>query len=107
MARAVNRSCWGNFDLIDMEQYHDATTLTPKSIVDAFQRAYHQVYGREAQVVHMFAEWYQVNGETVHRITLFGEISRLRGLAQHQQQQRQSSTDKSVIQRLIARLRGA
>jgi hypothetical protein len=107
VAQAMNRVCWGNFDLIAMEQYHDATTLTPKSIVDAFQRAYHQIYGREAQVVHMFAEWYQVNGETVHRVTLFGEISRLRGLAQHQQQQRQSSTDKSVIQRLIARLRGA
>jgi hypothetical protein len=107
MAQAMNYSCWGNFDLIAMEQYHDATTLTPKSIVDAFQRAYHQVYGRDAQVVHMFAEWYQVNGETVHRLTLFGEISRLRGLAQHQQQQHKSSTDKSVIQRLIARLRGA
>ena len=97
---------------IAMQQYNDdATTLTPRSIVDAFQRAYRQVYGRDAQVVHMFAEWYQVNGETVHRVTLFGEISRLRGLAQYQQQQRQqkekATADKSVIQRLIARLRGA
>lgn len=94
-----------------MEHHYDATTLTPKSIVDTFQRAYRQVYGRDAQVVHMFAEWYQVNGETVHRVTLFGEISRLRGLAQYQQQQQQrqkaASADKSVIQRLIARLRGA
>lgn len=94
-----------------MEQYNDATTLTPRSITDAFKSAYRQVHGRDPQVVHMFAEWYQVNGETVHRVTLFGEISRLRGLAHYQQQQRQqqrkSTADKSVIQRLIARLRGA
>ncbi|MEZ4671917.1 MAG: hypothetical protein R3E39_28770 [Anaerolineae bacterium] len=92
-----------------MQQYEDATTLTPHSIIDAFQRAYRQVYGRDAQVVHMFAEWYQVNGETVHRVTLFGEISRLRGLAQYQRQQHQERAvnDKSVIQRLIARLRRA
>jgi hypothetical protein len=50
----------------------------------------------------MFAEWYQVNGETVHRLTLFGEISRLRSLAQ---QQRLAKTDRSIVQRLIAKLR--
>jgi hypothetical protein len=68
-----------------MEQNYDSATLTPKHIVDAFQSAYRQVYGREAQVVHMFAEWYTVNGETVHRRTLFSEISRLAGLAREQQ----------------------
>ncbi len=81
----------------------DAATLSPNEIVEHYQRAYKQVHGREPQVIHMFAEWYQVNGETVHRLTLFGEISRLRSLAQ---QQRLAKTDKSVVQRLIAKLRG-
>ncbi len=67
-----------------MEQNYDGATLTPKHIVDAFQRAYKQVYGREAQVVHMFAEWYTVNGETVHRVTLFSETVRLNDLAKQQ-----------------------
>jgi hypothetical protein len=87
-----------------MQVSSEAVTLTPQEILDHYQRAYRQVHGHEAQVIHMFAEWYQINGEMVHRLTLFGEISRLRGLAQ---QQRLAKTDKSIVQRLIARLRGA
>ena len=96
-----------------MQYDHDSTTLTPKYIVDSFQSAYRQVYGRDAQVVHMFAEWYTVNGETVHRMTLFSETSRLRELArvqqgqQAQRTQQKPTTDRSMVQRLIARLRGA
>lgn len=143
-----------------MDQNHGDPTLTPQHIVEAFQQAYRQVYGREAQVVHMFAEWYTVNGETVHRMTLFSETAHLRELAKQQaiiaqQQQEQfiqqmwyaeqqaraqqeqeqraqqlatqaaglapeadvqpvqpqrqfakPTTERSVIQRLIARLRG-
>ena len=67
-----------------MEQNYDGATLTPKHIVDAFQSAYRKVYGRDAQVVHMFAEWYTVNSETVHRVTLFRETVRLNDLAREQ-----------------------
>lgn len=87
-----------------MQVTSEAVTLTPQEILEHYQRAYRQVHGQEAHVIHMFAEWYQINGEMVHRLTLFGEISRLRGLAQ---QQRLAKTDKSIVQRLIARLRGA
>jgi hypothetical protein len=80
----------------------EAATLSPNQILEQYQRAYKQIHGCEPQVMHMFAEWYQVNGETVHRLTLFGEISRLRGLAQ---QQRLARTDRSIVQRLIAKLR--
>ena len=91
-----------------MQEYYDGATLTPKHIVDSFQRAYRRVYGREAQVVHMFAEWYTVNGETVHRMTLFSEISRLNELARVQAEQRRpTANDRNMVQRLIARLRGA
>ncbi len=94
-----------------MEHNYNDATLTPKHIVDSFQNAYRRVYRREAQVVHMFAEWYTVNGETVHRMTLFSEISRLNQLARDQAAQRkpapERSLDRSMVQRLIARLRGA
>lgn len=82
----------------------DNATLTPKLIVDSYRHAYHQVHERDPLIIHMFAEWYHVNGETVHRVALFHEIARLRGLAQ---QQRQTQTvDRGLIQRLISRLRG-
>ena len=59
-------------------------TLTPALIVQHYQRAYQQVHKREAQVLHLTSEWYQVNGEMVHRLVLMREISRLRELAQAQ-----------------------
>lgn len=86
-----------------MHNEADSATLTPKDIIENYQRAYRQIHGQEPHVSHLFAEWYQVNGETVHRVSLFSEISRLRGLAQ---QQRLQKADKGVLQRLITRLRG-
>jgi hypothetical protein len=77
--------------------------LTPEQITDYYRRAYRMVYNREPQVEHAFAEWYQANGEIVHRITLFAEITRLRDQAQ---KERLKQADRSVIQRLIARLKG-
>jgi hypothetical protein len=80
-----------------------SSTLSPNTIMEHYCRAYKMVHGNQPHITHISAEWYEVNGETVHRITLFGEITRLRGLAQ---QQRLAKTDKSLVQRLIARLRG-
>lgn len=77
-------------------------TVKPKQVIESYQRAYQTIHHREPQVRHLFDDWYQVNGETVHRLALFGEITRLRDLAQ---KHRLAAADKSVIQRLIARLR--
>ena len=98
---------WGSSVILKvgavMGEDSDAITLTPKQIVEHFQLAYRQAYGHEAQVSHMFAEWYQVNGEAVHRSTLFSEIGRLRTINQHRAPSR---PDRTVLQRLISRLRG-
>lgn len=83
-----------------MEQNYDGATLTPKHIVDAFQSAYRKVYGRDAQVVHMFAEWYTVNGETVHRVTLFRETARLNDLAKEQQAMIAQREQEQFIQQM-------
>ena len=83
-----------------MEQNYDGATLTPKHIVDAFKSAYRKVYGREAQVVHMFAEWYTVNGETVHRVTLFSETARLSDFAKQQQAMIAQKEQEQFIQQM-------
>jgi hypothetical protein len=89
------------------QHYHEAATLTANSIIQSFMESYRAVHQVDPQIVHMFAEWYQINGETVHRITVFQEITRLRTLAAEQRaQQRKPPQDRGLITRLIARLRG-
>jgi hypothetical protein len=78
-------------------------TLSPQVMVDSYLRAYKQVHGRTLIVRHQFGEWYYINGETVHRLTLLQEITRLRGIAH---KRRLQETDRPLVQRLIARLRG-
>jgi hypothetical protein len=78
--------------------------LTHTEIIQNYARAYKLVNNREPHIMHLTAEWYRVNGEIVHRLTLLGEITRLRHLAQ---KQKMINADKSVIQRLIAKLRSA
>jgi len=81
----------------------DDPTLPPRYVVENYRRAYTVVNGREPFVRYMGNHWYNVNGETVHRSTLMEEIARLRTLSQRQTIS--TKTDKSVIHRLIARLR--
>ena len=81
----------------------DDPTLPPRYVVENYRRAYTVINGREPFVRYMGNHWYNVNGETVHRSTLMEEIARLRNLSQRQTIT--TKTDKSVIHRLIARLR--
>lgn len=77
--------------------------LSPKQVMESYRRAYRSVHNREPHIHHLFDVWYEVNGETVHRLTLFREITRLRDLAQ---KQKQVTVDRKLVQRLIAKLRG-
>ncbi|KXK23282.1 MAG: hypothetical protein UZ15_CFX003000658 [Chloroflexi bacterium OLB15] len=77
-------------------------TLPPRYVMDNYKRAYYNVHGREPAVRYMGNHWYHVNGETVHRLTLIEEITRLHEIGQVHKPVR---PEKSVIQRLIARLR--
>jgi hypothetical protein len=77
-------------------------TLPPRYVMDSYKRAFAGVHGREPVVRYMGNHWYHVNGETVHRLTLIEEISRLRELGQVVERPR---PEKSLIQRLIAGLR--
>ncbi|HLV35324.1 MAG TPA: hypothetical protein VKY59_09435 [Spirillospora sp.] len=81
----------------------DDATLTPHLIVEGYERAYRKVYGREPRIRHIGGQWYYVAGETVHRVTLLAEIMRLREIAR--QESPYAPPSRSMIQRLIARLR--
>ncbi len=79
----------------------DDPTLPPRYICENYRRAYNVINGREPAVRYMGNHWYNVNGEIVYRSTLMEEIMRLRNMAQRQT----IMQDKSMIQRLISRLR--
>ena len=82
---------------------YDDPSLPPRYIVEGYRKVYQRVHDREPQCRYIGNHWYNVNGETVHRATLMDEIARLRALAR---KPTAINAEKSVIQRLIARLRG-
>jgi hypothetical protein len=75
-------------------------TLTPQLIADNYCRAFEKVNGRQPQIRHLGGPWYYINGETVHRVAVLAEITRLRDLVR-----RPNMGDKGMIQRLIDKLR--
>ncbi len=76
--------------------------IPPRYVVENYRIAYVSANGREPAVRYMGNHWYYVNGETVHRLTLMQEIERLRDMPPKRQFRR---TDRSLVQRLIDRLR--
>ena len=77
-------------------------TLPPRYLVEHFRKVYAKAHQREPMVRYMGNHWYYVNGETVHRLTLLEEVERLRAMPPKQPFRR---TDRSIVQRLIDRLR--
>lgn len=75
-------------------------TLTPQLIADNYSRAFEKVNGRRPHIRHLGGPWYYINGETVHRVAVLAEITRLRDLVR-----RPNMGDKGMIQRLIDKLR--
>lgn len=80
----------------------DDPTLPPRYVVEDYRKAYKRVNKRDPQCRYIGNHWYNVNGETVHRAELMNEIARLRDLAQRTTLM---NTDRSMISRLISRLR--
>lgn len=78
------------------------SSTPPRYIVENYRIAYVSAHGREPAVRYMGNHWYYVNGETVHRLTLMEEIGRLRAMPSKQPFRR---TERSIVQRLIDRLR--
>jgi hypothetical protein len=81
----------------------DDPTLTPQLIINAYHRAFEKLNGRAPNVRHLGGQWYYVNGETLHRVALMTETMRLRELVKSQQN---TSHERGLINRLIAKLRG-
>lgn len=80
---------------------------SPRYVIESFCQVYRDVNnGREACVRYMGNQWYYVNGETVHRAMLMDETERLRSLMPPPPPIKRTPQDRSMIQRLIARLKG-
>jgi hypothetical protein len=79
------------------------SAVSPHHVIDAYRRAHYTVHGREVHVRYAGNSWYFVNNEAVHHKMLLQEITRLREV---EQRQTLLNADKSIIHRLIARLRG-
>lgn len=84
---------------------YDDPTIPPRYIVEGYRKAYKSIHEREPQCRYIGNHWYNVNGETVHRAMLMDEIARLRSLIPAPPP-KPAGAEKSVIQRLIAKLRG-
>lgn len=81
-------------------------TLTPHDIAEGYQRSYHALHGRKPKVEHLSGYWYRVNGEIVHRSTLTSEILRMKQIGRDQKQtRRRPNVERSIVHRLIAKLR--
>lgn len=84
---------------------HNEVTLSPFDIAEAYRESFKTLYGKDVDVQYIYNKWYTVNGETVHRITLMQEITRLQGLIRLRNQS-MPRRDKNMVNRLISRLRG-
>jgi hypothetical protein len=84
-------------------------TLPTDEIMQDYLDAFWAVYGQEARILFLGNQWYQVNGQPVHRTVIQGEIERLRDLAELQRMNNNrpqlQKTQKSAVQRLISKLR--
>jgi hypothetical protein len=81
----------------------DDASMPPRYVVDAYRRAFKSAYGKEPAARYAGNYWYFINNEAVHHATLIQEIARLRDMSQ---KQTLLNADKSVIHKLISRLRG-
>lgn len=85
--------------------YHTATTA---DLVSEYTSAYEAANGWKPRIEYKGNGWYQVDEEVVHRSTLLQEIGRLRTqtrLLKEQEESYESQRKKSLISKLIARLR--
>jgi len=79
-----------------------STTLitNPQDVLKGYQGAFYNLHGHTCRARHLHGEWFQVNGEIVHRSTLEAETEHLHTLIVQKRR-----PQKSVVQRLIDRLR--
>jgi hypothetical protein len=81
----------------------DDQTLTSHVIEQAFIAAFMNLYQQTPQVRHVGGQWYYVNGETVHRFALMEQTALLESM--YNERQAQERSRKSIVHRLISRLR--
>jgi hypothetical protein len=89
---------------IPMMVRDEPTLSNPHYIAESYRQAYKLVHGHEPAIRYVGNHWFHVNGETAHRQMVIDEVTRLRELAMHKHI---VATEKSIVQKLIAKLRRA
>jgi hypothetical protein len=79
-----------------------ATVESPETVIKNYTYAHWLVYGSEPEMHYIGNGWYRINGEMVHHRLITEETDRLRDLAR---QKRLNGRNRSMVQRLIDRLR--
>ncbi|MEO1443097.1 MAG: hypothetical protein AAFV33_22030 [Chloroflexota bacterium] len=77
-----------------------STAVTPEEITGHYERLFKMFYGKQPRIRHMSGDWYQVNGEIVHRDLVEAEIDHLKTLCRKHRR-----VEQNVVKKLIARLR--
>lgn len=78
-----------------------AAQISPQQIAEAYCVSFQTLHGSTPRIRHMNGDWFQVNGEIVHRTTVEAEIDNLKMLAK----QTTRRVESGLVNRLIARLR--
>ncbi|MBZ0276645.1 MAG: hypothetical protein K8I60_10890 [Anaerolineae bacterium] len=80
-----------------MTTYKD--TLQPEYLIESYRRAHEMVHHTPAHVTCISHDWYQINGEIVHRGTILAQTAQLSALAQ--QEHLHTHEKKQLIYELI------
>jgi len=77
-----------------------STVTSPEDLVSHYKRLFKMLHGKQPRIRHMSGDWYQVNGEIVHRGIVEAEIDHLKTLCRKHRR-----VETNVVKKLIARLR--
>ena len=82
------------------EMMMSTTAVSPDSVTQGYTRSFHALHKKVPRIRHMSGDWYQVNGEIVHRSIVEAETERLKTLAR-----KHRPLETNIVKKLIARLR--
>lgn len=85
-----------------MHSGYEEAPPTPEDIAQEYVHLYKMVHGQTPTIRCVSKQWFYIDGQTVHYRVVTDEIRDLRQHARHLHKQR---TDKSLVKRLINRLR--
>ena len=79
--------------------------IGPDTLIDRYHSVYRLVYGQHPRADYIGNQWFEINGEMVHYRMFVDEIDQLRDLAYKKRRRDSAKSNKSLVSRLINKLR--